>query len=53
MAYIAGVVDDRSRYFEGSVNSKNDKNRLSDILRKINDRVVGENTKMNGHYKTL
>ena len=53
MAYIAGVVDDRSRYFEGSVNSKNDKNRLSDILRKINDSVVCENTKMNGHYKTL
>jgi hypothetical protein len=53
MAYIAGVVDDRNRYFEGSLNSKNDKNRISDILRKINDIVVGENTKMNGHYKTL
>ena len=53
MAYIAGVVDDRSRYFEVSVNYKNDRNRISDILRKINDRVVGENTKMNGHYKSL
>ena len=53
MAYIAGIVDDRSRYFEGSLNSKNDKNRISDILRKINDSVVCENTKMNGHYKRL
>jgi hypothetical protein len=53
MAYIAGVVDDRNRYFEGSLNSKNDKNRISDILRKINDKVVCENTKMNGHYTRL
>ena len=53
MAYIAGIVDDRSRYFEGSLNSKNDKNRISDILRKINDSVVCENTKMNGHYNRL